>query len=219
VSFTGAIAHSCNVAFMQMAERAGLDPLSAMGKRFGFGEKTGALGIDGESGGFLPDAAWIKRTKSPWQPGDTLQAGIGQANLLVTPLQSARAIAAIANGGQLVTLRLLKDSGGVPAAAPAPRDLRLAQEHRRRIEAGLRAVVGEGTAKQLDPTLQIAGKTGTAQNPGADHAWFVGYAPADRPRIAVAVLIEHGGHGGETAAPIAQAIIRAMLQPDGPPAA
>ena len=81
------------------------------------------------------------------------------------------------------------------------------------IDHGLRAVVGEGTAKMLDPSLRIAGKTGTAQNPGGeDHAWFTGYAPADHPTIAIAVLVENGGHGGVTAAPIAQAVIRAAEQ-------
>jgi penicillin-binding protein 2 len=213
LSLTEAIAHSCNVAFMKQAEAVGIARLSAMGRRFGFGATTG-IDVLRESQGTVPDPEWAKAHGQHWRVGDTLQTGIGQSALEVTPLQSARLIAAIANGGKLVHPRLVRSVGDRQYPATEPELIGLKPETVRRITRGLRAVVGEGTARQLDPALRIAGKTGTAQNPGGeDHAWFVGYAPAHAPRVAVAVLVEHGGHGGAMAAPIVESIIRAALQP------
>ena len=220
LSFTEAMAQSCNVAFMKMAERVGVWRLSRMARTFGLGHSVmaspgaGAINIMPEAAGLVPDPNWAKKAyHRPWELGETLQMGIGQSSLAITPLQGARIIAAIANGGNLVHPRLVQRIGDMPVENEAPTSLGLRAETIRRIAAGLRAVVAEGTAKTLDPSLRIAGKTGTAQNPGGDdHAWFVGYAPREAPRIAVAVLVEHGGHGGATAAPIAQSIIRAALQ-------
>jgi penicillin-binding protein 2 len=216
LSLTGAVAHSCNVAFMQLAERVGARSLLAMARRFGLGEATRLPGLR-ESSGSLPDPALRHASRQRWQLGETLQVGIGQSALIITPLQSARIIAAIANGGQLVTPRLVARLGDTLQPNTPPVSLNLRPATLQRIRRGLEAVVGEGTAQRLDPTLHIAGKTGTAQNPrGADHAWFVGYAPTEAPTVAVAVLVEHGGHGGETAAPIAEQVIRAALHPDTP---
>jgi len=230
LSFTEAMAQSCNVAFMKMAERAGIEELGQMARRFGLGQpvpilpaievatgKNGHAGIVPEVDGVVPGPAWErKKHHRPWELGETLQVGIGQSSLSITPLQGARIIAAIANGGKLVQPRLVQRVGEYPVESGQPEAIGLSAHTVQRIAAGLRAVVAEGTAKSLDPALHIAGKTGTAQNPGGeDHAWFVGYAPREAPKIAVAVLIEHGGHGGATAAPIAQSIIRVALQ--GPP--
>jgi len=228
VSFTEAIAQSCNSAFMQMAERVGIQALANMGRRFGLGEPVGLLprvrpllpgggkrvGIIPEGRGLVPDPNWAEHTRhSPWMLGETLQVGIGQSSLTLTPLQTARIIAAVANGGMLVHPRLVKSVGTTLEPITPPTPLGLRPDTLRNVARGLRAVVAEGTARSLDPTLRIAGKTGTAQNPGGgDHAWFVGYAPAEAPKIAVAVLIEHGGHGGAAAAPIAEAIIREALK-------
>lgn len=212
LNLSQAIAHSCNVAFMKLAEQVGIDALANTGRQFGFGQKTGVAVLP-EAAGLVPDPQWAKRAgRGSWQLGETLQVGIGQSALEVTPLQAARLIAAIANGGSLVHPQLVKSVGDTPVE-PQPAELmQLKPATLRRITNGLRAAVSEGTAKQLDAELQIAGKTGTAQNPrGEDHAWFVGFAPADHPTVAVAVIVEHGGHGGTIAAPIAEAIIRQAL--------
>jgi penicillin-binding protein 2 len=206
-----ALAHSCNVYFMHTAERLGADELAKMARRFGLDQSVDIDGVLTGKAGVVPNPAWAKRVMHrAWEPGDTLQMGMGQSSLTVTPLQSAFVAAAIANGGHLVRPRLIQRIGDKTQPTQPPTPLGLKAETLRWIERGLRAVVVEGTAKQLDASLQIAGKTGTAQNPGgADHAWFVGYAPANHPTIAIAVLVEQGGHGGVVAAPIAEAIIRA----------
>jgi len=235
VSFTDAIAQSCNVAFMQMAEQVGIATLERMAARFALGQAVELLprvaplladpnaptprltGIIPEQAGLVPGPRWAKQVRrSPWMLGETLQVGIGQSSLGVTPLQAARIVAAFANGGRLVHPRLVLRVGHAPVDVQPPTPLGLKAGTLTRIARGLRAVTqGEGTAHALDPALRIAGKTGTAQNPGPDHAWFAGYAPADAPKIAVVVLVEHGGHGGATSAPIAEQIIRAALRPDG----
>ncbi|OPZ80190.1 MAG: Stage V sporulation protein D [bacterium ADurb.Bin429] len=215
LGLTESIAQSCNVAFMHMAEDVGITSLAKMARRFGLGERTG-LEVLPERRGLVPDTAWAKETGRRWQLGDTLQTGMGQSFLTITPLQGARVVAAIANGGKLVTPRLVQQMGNEIIPITPPESIGLKPGTLRVIARGLRAVThGEGTARSLDPALRIAGKTGTAQNPGADHAWFIGYAPADAPTIAVAVLVEHGGHGGAAAAPIAEAVIRAQQAPNG----
>ncbi len=217
LNLTQALAQSCNVAFMKLAEATGIDDLSTMARRFGLGKHTAVGAILPESAGTVPDPAWARATfHRPWQLGETLQVGIGQSSLEITPLQAARIAAAIANGGYLVQPRLVTRIGDTPVPRLPAARIGLHDATLARIREGLRAVTGEGTAKSLDPTLHIAGKTGTAQNPGGeDNAWFVGYAPSDNPRVAVAVLVEHGGHGGVVAAPIGEAVIRTAL--NGPP--
>jgi len=222
LNFTGALAHSCNVYFMKLAERAGAQKLEKVSRRFGLGESSDIAGLATTASGRLPDLQGLSARELAARPlGDTLQMGIGQTTVTITPLQAARIIAAIANRGKLVQPRLVRRVGGkeYPAKLPTPLNLKAATLNI--IAGGLRQVVETGTAKSLDPTLRIAGKTGTAQNPhGEDHAWFVGYAPADHPRVAVAILIENGGHGGAIAAPIAESVIRAALTtPTAPPAA
>lgn len=211
INLTEAIAQSCNVSFMHMAEKAGLERMATMARRFGLGKPTG-LELP-EKHGLIPNPAWVKETGRRWQPGDTLQVGIGQSYLTITPLQGARVAAAIANGGKLVHPRLVQRIGDDDQPLTPPTPIGLQDGTLRSIARGLRAVTGEGTAKSMDPSLHIAGKTGTAQNPGGDHAWFIGYAPTEHPTIAIAVLVEHGGHGGAVAAPIAEAVIRAALKP------
>jgi len=218
LNLTEALAQSCNVAFMKMAEKCDIIPLSDMAHRFGLGQTTGLAELP-EKGGVVPNPTWAhQRFHRRWEFGETLQVGIGQSALEITPLQSARIIAAIANGGSLVTPRVVASVGNQSQPERALVPLNLQPETLRRITAGLKAVVGEGTAHHMDAGLHVAGKTGTAQNPrGADHAWFVGFAPTEAPKIAIAVLVEHGGHGGVTAAPIAEKVIRAALE--GPQAA
>jgi penicillin-binding protein 2 len=215
LDLTGALAHSCNVYFMKTADRVGVEPLAAMARRFGLGQPLNIDDVLSGSAGNVPDPAKGGKDARQWGLGETLQMGIGQADVTVTPLQSACVVAAIANGGKLVHPRVILRSGATERPASAPVSLGLSPSTIQAIDRGLRAVVNEGTASRLDPRLQIAGKTGTAQNSGADHAWFVGYAPADHPTIAIAVLVEHGGHGGVTAAPIAETVIQAYTDEHG----
>jgi len=217
LNLTEAIAQSCNVSFMKLAENVGIEDLVHMARRFGLGHHSLLSTVLPETAGEVPDPEWAEKSyHRSWQLGDTLQVGIGQSWLEVSPLQAARIAAAIANGGYLVQPHLVNMIGTAVQSAPSAATIGLQHSTITRIRTGLRAVVGEGTAKKMDPSLHIAGKTGTAQNPaGLDHAWFAGYAPTEAPKVAIAVLVEHGGHGGATAAPIAESVIRVAL--NGPP--
>ncbi len=243
LDLTDAIARSCNVYFFSGARLLGPEPLVIWADRFGFGRPTG-IDLPGEGGGNLPrppkmrlaaldgsnreaapaDAA-TKQT--PWYSGDTLGMAIGQAQLTTTPLQVARLMAAIANGGYLVTphvVRQIRDSGARGAERsifpehPTQHIPGLREGTLSRIREGLEKVVahpqGTGYKRVRLQEVAIAGKTGTAEvGPGrGDHAWFAGYVPADRPRIAFAVILEHAGSGGQAAGPVARELVQAMLK-------
>lgn len=216
--FMHGFAQSCNVMFAILGRRVGPEKLAEMARRFGLGEHVG-LDLPDEAAGLIPSPAWKERVrKQPWYPGDTAQMAIGQSECLVTPLQVAREVAAVANGGYLVTPHLLARVAGDENYQPSAskRSLGLRPETIAALRAGMEAVVAEGGSAHGMATDRygIAGKTGTAQNPnGLPHAWFAGYAPSDRPRIAIAVLVEHGGGGSATAAPIARHVFDAMLLP------
>ncbi|MBK1646616.1 penicillin-binding protein 2 [Thiocapsa imhoffii] len=228
------IVQSCDVYFYDLANRMGIDRLSAFLSDFGFGQVTG-IDVAGELGGLMPTREWKRRTRNqPWYPGETLIVGIGQGSYLATPLQLAVATAAVANHGQVIQPRVVR-------AAQAPGDaLARAQplvSHRialgeewqwQRIVDAMAKVVEGGTARRIrTPEYRIAGKTGTSQvfslgqnqtyNAARlpkhlhDHALFVAFAPVDDPRIAIAVIIEHGGGGGAAAAPVARRIMDAYL--------
>jgi len=215
--FIHGFGQSCNVMFATIGRRAGPERLAAMARRFGMGEKTG-IDLPDEAAGLVPSPEYKRRVrKQPWYPGDTAQMSVGQSECLVTPLQVAREAAAVANGGYLVTPHLIArvEGEGAPAQ-PENRPIGLRSETLAALRAGMEAVVQEGgTAHRIwTDAYQIAGKTGTAQNPrGKSHAWFMGYAPADNPRIAVAVLVEHGGGGSAVAAPVARHVLDALLLP------
>ena len=238
LSLVQAIAQSCDVYFYQVGLAIGVDRLAWYAKSFGLGTPTGVQ-LANESRGLIPTAAWkLKRTGEPWQEGETLSLAIGQGFNLVTPLQMAGIVAAVATGGVRYKPQLLKRIetaqgevalqtkpeviGKVPIS---PRTLEL-------IRLGLWEVVHSdtGTAKGARFfDLYISGKTGTAQvisrkddEPEAEdesevadhlkaHAWFVAYAPSDEPRIAVAVVVENGEHGSSAATPIAREIIKSYL--------
>lgn len=209
IGFLEGFAQSCNVMFMTLGRRVGPRAMASMARRLGVGQLSG-IGLPEEQPGLVGDPEWRrKHGRRRWSVGDTCQMAIGQGDLLITPIQAARMMAAIANGGRLVTPRLCKQDP-VRSESVGLRAKSLAV-----VRQGLRAVVERGTGRAArDPDLAIAGKTGTAENPhGPPHAWFVGYAPADDPQLVVAVLIEQGGHGGAVAAPIAKATFRAALRP------
>ncbi|MDR5684105.1 MAG: penicillin-binding protein 2 [Armatimonadota bacterium] len=217
IDFLTGVAQSCNVMFWQLGRALGPDRLRAHATMLGLGERTG-VDLPSEAEGIIPSREYKQtRWREPWYPGDTLNMAIGQGFVLATPLQIARMAAAIANGGQLVQPRLVRavvDGEGRVVRrieARVQRRVDLPPAALQAMRRGLEAVVVRGTGRAAAvPGVAVAGKTGSAETPrGRPHAWFVGYAPADRPQIAVAVLIEHGYRGGLSAAPIARRIVEA----------
>ena len=227
-----AIAESCNVYFFHLAETVGMDRMSKVASDFGLGAKTG-IGVNPESPGRMPTRSWYAlRYKGQFRLGFTLNSAIGQGATTVTPLQLALAYAALANGGTLYLPQLVRavetsDGSVVQDFPPRVRHkVNVRPENMARVNDALYSVVNDpkGTAYPVrDATLDIAGKTGTAQTGyvaaknedpksiwynSRDHAWFAAYAPAKSPEIAVIVLLEHGGSGPTEAAPIAMQIIR-----------
>ena len=237
VDLRESIAQSVNTYYYKLAHEMGIELFAEYMHRYGFGEKTG-IDLVGENDGVVPSIEYKRSVSTePWYPGETVIAGIGQGSWIATALQLVRATAAIANGGTLHPLRLAEarrvgyrgEWTPLPAE-PAPR-ITDNPDHLRAVHEGMVATVNgpRGTARAIGvgaPYL-IAGKTGTAQrssrrgNVSADPrslpyhlrhtALFVGYAPADDPRIAIAVVVEHGGYGGRSAAPIARKVFDAWL--------
>ena len=236
VTLVDAIARSCNVYFFHHAARAGPEPLADWALRLGFGRPT-SIDLPGEASGTLPTPASIRTLEGhPWRTTDTQAMAIGQSSLAVTPLQVVRMMAAVANGGQLVTPHVVRglaiQSRSLDAEAPPSeerfvRPMRPVKGLRREtldlIRRGLLSVVADeqGTAHAtvfLDK-ISVAGKTGTAETgrtpsgePKLDHAWFAGYAPAGAPRVAFVVVLEHAGSGALAAGPVARRLVSKMDQ-------
>lgn len=209
LSLTGAIAHSCNVYFYNVGLKIGIKKLVPVAGKFGVGVKTG-IDIPGERSGLLPTPEWKRRkTGLSWFPGDTMNICIGQGYLLMTPVQVASMTATIANNGTLLTPHLVNKTGTkwIRGQVDLPaKDFKV-------VRRGMRMMVTGGTGMALNGLgLSIAGKTGTAQTvSGADRkalelSWFVGFAPVRDPEIVIAVIAEKGGHGTDTAVPIASKI-------------
>ena len=234
----GAITQSCDVYYYKLASDMGVDSLSKYLEQFGFGEKTG-IDLIGEASGILPSRDWKRAARNqPWYAGETVIMGIGQGYFLTSPLQLATATAAFANNGDRLTPRLVKYTSDINHAGAQAIDTEhhpVSVTNKRNWTEVHDAMVNvtegkRGTAKRIrTPLYRIAGKTGTAQvftvkqdeeydeekiaKKFRDHALFVAYAPADAPQIAVAVIVENGGHGGSTAAPIARKLMDAYLLP------
>jgi penicillin-binding protein 2 len=240
VNLHKALVESCDVYFYRAGHAVGIDRLAAYARGFGLGAPTG-IGLEHEKAGLVPDRAWKMKTKGkPWQPGETLGVAIGQGFNLVTPMQVAVIVSAIANGGTLLKPHLVREvrrpdgqvvegiepevTGTLPVS---PITLRLVRE-------ALRGVVNEpmgtGTRARLKGVV-VAGKTGTAQvvqqRPDEedeafqeklpkhlrDHAWFVAFAPFEDPSIALVVFIENAGRGGAHFASLARKLIRVHMGP------
>lgn len=222
---------SCDTYYYGLATEMGIDNIFSFLSRFGFGKKTG-IDLDGETSGLLPSQEWkMKRYKQKWYAGDTVSVGIGQGYNLVTPMQLAAATATLANNGigykpHLVReVRSSRSNENRSIESKPEFDMKLDPAQLELVKRAMAAVTQPGgTAAQAAagaPYL-IAGKTGTAQVVGMkqgekydaskiderhrDHAWFIAFAPAEQPRIALVVLAENGGHGGGTAAPIARKV-------------
>lgn len=244
LSLRRALSESCDVYFYQLGQRLGVDAIAKYAQGFGLGRPTG-IALPNEKGGLIPTTRWKERVLGqPWYPGETIPIAIGQGYNLVTPIQQAELISAVANGGTLYQPYVLKRiTSGLGAATP--RTLRTGSpqivgylpaqpENLARVRQGLRDVVnaahGTGWRAKLRNVV-VAGKTGTSQvislspeykdkQPAEiperfrDHSWFVAFAPFDEPTIAVAIFAEHSGKGGSQFAPIARQLIAAHLGVD-----
>ncbi|MFH1082670.1 MAG: penicillin-binding protein 2 [Pseudomonadota bacterium] len=237
VNLHRALVESCDIYFYNVGRRLGVDKIARYATRLGLGKKTG-LDLSQEKGGLIPTSEWkLRRWGVPWQAGETVSTSIGQSFVLVTPVQMANLISIVFNGGRSFTPQVTKwvrKTGGENVFEFAPQSngkAGIKQEHLDLVKKALIGVVnqprGTGSKAKLKE-VTVAGKTGTAQVVALpagerskqetaipwkfrDHAWFVAIAPADTPKIAVAVLVEHGGHGGSAAAPIAKELIKAYL--------
>ncbi len=218
---------SCDTYYYGLATELGIDRMHDYLDQFGFGRRTG-IDLEGEVQGLLPSTAWkMKRHKQIWYPGDTVSAGIGQGYQLATPLQMAHVTATLANGGVAYRPHLVKEVQHNAPSVPQPLfDLKIPAQHADLIRRAMVAVThpgGTAAGSFYSAAYPVAGKTGTAQviaikqgekydenkisEYNRDHAWFIAFAPADKPRIALAVLAENGGHGSSTAAPIARKVL------------
>ncbi len=208
IGFREALIVSSNTFFYQVGLKVGPEQISKWGKRLGIG--TTKLGLDGESYGSLPTPAEKEALfNEPWYGGDTVSMSIGQGLVQVTPLEMAVMVAAIANGGYRVKPHLLASQTNTAAMKPEP--TQMAPATLAVIREGLIGVVREGTARSLnDGRVPLsAGKTGTAEVPGQkDNSLYVGFAPADKPQIAVAIVVEKGGYGAQSAVPIAHELYK-----------
>lgn len=216
VDIRKALTESCNIYFYELGQQLGIETIHHFGSMFGLGTRSG-VEIPGEEKGVMPSIAWKREHQGEmWYPGDTISVAIGQGLLAVTPIQLARMISGVATGGKLPRPHILKGNETDPLELP------VSANTFRIVKQALKDAVVEGTGTRAGLIdISVAGKTGTAQvykhsagvpseqlpKAERDHAWFVGYAPADDPQIAFAVVVEHGGHGGATAAPIVRDVL------------
>jgi penicillin-binding protein 2 len=243
VDMIEALAQSCDVYFYEIAKRVGIDRIAEMSHRFGLGRPVD-VGLPHERSGLIPTVAWKRATlDQPWHKGETLVAGIGQGYVLTTPLQLATMTARLASGlavKPVLTRHVVTDDGSLaPRPTPELEPLGVSKAHLDIVRRGMFQVVngqtGSARRSALDiEGVQMAGKTGTAQvrritmserQTGVlkneelpwkyrDHALFVSFAPADNPRYACAVVVEHGGGGSTVAAPIAKKVMEECLRLD-----
>ena len=240
ITMSQAIKVSCDIYFYQAALTVGPDRIADVARRFGLGQ-TYDIGIPGQHRGLIPDTAYKRRAfpKDPvWHPGETPSMGIGQGYVNVNPLQLCVQASRIANGVKAVTPRLIRSIAGKPQPDPQFADLSVDPQHVAFVRAAMRSVVNEpgGTVFNVHqndlglPPITWAGKTGTAQSHGyaggigahgaqgawalRDHAWFIAYAPADAPRYALSMLVEHGGFGAQASAPRAHELMKTVLMKD-----
>jgi penicillin-binding protein 2 len=216
-----AIQRSCNVYFYQVMLKVGFEAWTHYGEEFGFGSPTG-IDILEETSGLLPSGAYFDRIygEGRWTQGYLVSLAIGQGEVGVSPVQMAAYAAALGNMGYYRTPHVVqrirdKATGEMSAVPFATRKIELSDRAWKVIREGMYKCVSEeggtGAAAKV-AGVAVAGKTGTAQNPhGADHAWFIGFAPVDHPKIAICVLAENAGFGGTVAAPIAGMCIEQYL--------
>jgi penicillin-binding protein 2 len=221
-----ALEQSCNVYFFNLALQCGPEYVQHMAEALRLGQKTGAE-LEYEVAGLVPNNAWKKRIyRDAWRDGDTCNMAIGQGALTVTPLQMAMVTATIANGGHVYRPRLVNGTRPPGAAAFTLRPPEVLNEMNwtpsrlRTVQEGMRDVVRkpEGSGKLLaDLGFTVAGKTGTAEfgrkEEGKRHAWMIAYAPYEKPRYAVAIVIDEGESGSTTAAPRMRELLSGLFAP------
>jgi penicillin-binding protein 2 len=228
--FHRGLRESCDCYFYEISRRVGIDAIAAMARRLGFGQ-TFDTGLALQKPGIIPDVAWKRgQLNRSWLGGETLLTGIGQGYVLTTPLQLAVMTARIATGRAIIPQFVRPDPGQAPATFAS---LGLNQEPLEAVRRGMLAVVNEDSGTGANARLDggqplVAGKTGTSQVSRLsaerngmplrweqrDHALFVAYVPAHKPRYAVAVVVEHGGGGGATAGPVMRDVIEQVLARD-----
>ncbi len=241
ISVHRAIIESCDVFFYNVGQHLGVDRLAAWAHALGLGQKTG-IELDNERSGVIPSSQWKwRRYRERWYPAETLSVAIGQGYVVVTPLQLAELAAEVGNGGTFYQPQFVKeidsiDGTPVKVFPPIIRSrVHIDPAVLAQVRSGMVGVVNasDGTAHgaRLDDVI-VAGKTGTAQvikeaqgvrvkeNQGPeryrDHGWFMAFAPVDHPRIAVACIIEHGGHGGSSAGPVVKAVMQEFFMKNPP---
>jgi penicillin-binding protein 2 len=223
VSLHRAIVESCDVYFYEAGKRLGIDKIAEYARKLGLGSETG-LQLVKERSGLIPDTKWkLEKRNQQWYLGETFNAAIGQGYVATTPMQMAQLMSVVANGGLIYKPVMVKAEAQIQPVASV--DIR--PEVLALVRDGLYGVVNEGGGTGGAARSSIApvgGKTGTAQvvsirksshllpEKFRDHAWFVAFAPVEKPAIALCVFIEHGGHGGGAAAPIAKLAIEAYLK-------
>ncbi|MBL4607055.1 MAG: penicillin-binding protein 2, partial [Pseudomonadales bacterium] len=232
VNLEKAIIESCDTYFYDISHKLGIDPLHDFMTQFGFGERVG-IDLKGEATGIMPSSFWKRATRGVlWYPGETLNAGIGQGYMLATPLQLATATAILANKGKNIYPKLFKNTREEQQQEQDVIHLRQQEDWQKMHNAMIKvshSLHGTGRRAAKGATYKIAGKTGTAQVLGIaqeeeydedkisiyhrDHAMYIGFAPANDPKIAIAVIVENGGSGGKSAAPVARKIFDAYLLP------
>lgn len=235
-----ALVQSCDVYFYTVGHRLGIDKIYEYAKELGLGDYTG-IKLLGEKRGLIPSTQWkLKNRKKAWLLGETISASIGQGYNLVTPLQQARFMATVANGGvnlkPMLVKKIIDPDGRLIKEfhADVLSKGRIKPENLELVREALLGVVNEprGTGRRArlkNKNIKVSGKTGTAQvvklkatgeidkdekipYQFRDHAWFVAFAPYEKPEVAISVIVEHGGHGGATAAPVAKKLFDAYFK-------
>ncbi|HEY1851048.1 MAG TPA: penicillin-binding protein 2 [Candidatus Binataceae bacterium] len=241
ISFHRAIVESCDVFFYDVGQHLGVDRIAAWAHALGLGKKTG-IDLDNEKAGTIPSSEWKERRfHERWYPAETLSVAIGQGYVAVTPIQLAELAAEVANGGTLYKPQFVSQidalDGSVVKTFPpvVENQTRIDPQVLAQLRSAMADVVnasdGTGKAAKIDGII-VAGKTGTAQvvkeaqgartketalsDKNRDHGWFMAFAPVDHPKIAIACVIEHSGHGGSTAAPVVKAVMEKYFELNPP---
>lgn len=218
VTFLQGIQNSINVVFYTLGYRLGGERLASYAKKMGLGDRTG-IDLTGEVPGTIPSPSTkLQLIGEPWYPGDAVNMSIGQGAVTVTPLQVARMVSSVANGGTLFQPHVLLQAQGPdrkPRPAPVVAQARglYSAKTVAVLHEGLRMAVERGTGRASNlKHVAIAGKTGSAENPrGKPHAWFAGFGPVSAPRVVVVAFVEHGYRGGLAAAPVVRRVLEAAF--------
>jgi len=212
-----ALAKSCNTFFFEMMRRVDVQSLNKHAAKFGLGVKP-PTDIPGAATGLVPDSAYYNKRYPGWNLGQSMSLGVGQGEIQASPLQLARYVSAIGNGGTLVSPHIVrvardKETGEhVQLEDRSTSQININPRYFELVKKGMSRVISETSYWLQIPGVTMAGKTGTAQNSrGEDDSVFVMFAPVDNPRIAIATLVENAGYGSTTAGPIASLVAELFL--------